>query len=83
LTGCGAAHPGDAKAGSHISPLSPGWRGEERNFRKALRRSNNNLTNTKQCVHTKPIAVLKNTMQNEAYMKHIQGNMEKSSNSHK
>jgi hypothetical protein len=41
------------------------------------------LTNKKHCVQIKAIVGLKNTMQNEAYMKHIQGNMEKSSNSHK
>jgi hypothetical protein len=32
---------------------------------------------TKKHAHNKPIAVLKNTMQNEAYMTPIQGNMEK------
>jgi hypothetical protein len=38
------------------------------------------ILTTQKYARTKSIAVLKNTMQNEAYMKHIQGNMEKSSN---
>jgi hypothetical protein len=40
------------------------------------------LTNKKHCVPIKPIAVLKNTMQNATYMHPIQWKSEKSSNSH-
>jgi hypothetical protein len=46
-----------------------------------FKRYKQQILTTKKHVHNKSIAVLKNTMQNEAYMTTIQGNMEKLSNS--